>query len=86
MAHGSISSKERQMMDRGQGDTFAFMIAVTCFTAPGAAAMLGYIAHYNFGLSRLEIRILAVVGAVIISVVIATLAAIDFFCRRLRKP
>jgi hypothetical protein len=48
--------------------------------------MLGYIAHYNFGLSRLEIRIPAVVGAVIIAAVIATLVAIDFFSRRLRKP
>jgi hypothetical protein len=70
------------MMDRRQADTFAFMTAVTCFTAPVAAAMLGYITHYNFGLSRLEIRFPAVVGAV----VIATPVAIDFFCRRLRKP
>jgi hypothetical protein len=77
---------DRRQMDRRQADTFAFMIAVTCFTAPVAAAMLGYIAHYNFGLSRLEIRIPAVVGAVIIAVVIATSEAIDFFCRRLRKP
>jgi hypothetical protein len=74
------------MMERRQADTFAFVTAVTCFTAPVAAAMLGYIAHYNFGLSRLEIRIPAVVGAVIIAVVIATSEAIDFFCRRLRKP
>ena len=74
------------MMERRQQDEFAFVIAVTCFTAPLAAAMLGYIAHYNFGLSRLEIRIPAVVGAVIIAVVIATLVAIDFFCRKLRKP
>jgi hypothetical protein len=70
------------MMDRRQADTFAFMTAVTCCTAPVAAAMLGYIAHYNFGLSRLEIRIPAVVGAVII----ATPATIEFFYRRLRKP
>jgi hypothetical protein len=72
-------------MDRRHADAFAFMIAFTCFTAPMAAAMLGYIAHYNFGLSRLEIRIPAVVGAVIVGVVLATLVAIDFFCRRLRK-
>jgi hypothetical protein len=70
------------MIDRRQVDAFAFTIAVTCFTAPMAAAMLGYIAHYNFGRSRREIRVPAVVGAVII----ATLVAIDFFCRRLRKP
>jgi hypothetical protein len=47
-----------------------------------AAAMLGYIAHYNFELSRLEIRIPAVVGAV----VIATFVVIDFFYGRVRKP
>ena len=74
------------MMERRQADTFAFVTAVTCFTAPVAAAMLGYIAQYNFGLSRLEIRVPAVGGSIIIAVVIATSAAIDFFCRRLRKP
>jgi hypothetical protein len=78
-----LVEREKQMMDRRQADTFAFMTAVTCFTAPVATAMLGY---YNIGLSRQEIRIPAVVGAVIIAVVIATSVAIDFFCRRLRKP
>ena len=73
-------------MDQRQVDASAFMIGVTCFTAPMAAAMLGYTAHYNFGLTRQEIRTPAVVGAIIIGVVIATLMAIDFFCRRLRKP
>ena len=73
-------------MDQRQVDAAEFMIAVTFFTAPMAAAMLGYIAHYNFGLSRQEIRTPAVVGAIIIAVVIATLMAIDFFNRRLRKP
>ena len=66
-------------MDRHQTDTFAFMIAVTCLTAPMAASMVGYIAHYNFALSGPEIRIPAPVGAVIIAVVIATLVAIYFF-------
>jgi hypothetical protein len=67
-------------------DESAFMIAVTCFTAPMAAAMLGYTAHYNFGLTRQEIRTPAVNGAIIIAIVTATLMAIDFFRRRLRKP
>jgi chromate transport protein ChrA len=66
-------------------DTPAFMIAVTCFTAPMAAAMLGYIAHYHFGLSRQEIRTPAVVGAAVIAVVIVTLVALDFFRKRPRK-
>ena len=64
-------------MDQRQVDAAEFMLAVTFFTAPMAAAMLGYTAHYNIGLSRLEIRIPAIVAA---------LVAIDFFCRRLRKP
>ena len=73
-------------MNQRQLDESAFMIAVTCFTAPMAATMLGYTAHYNFGMTRQEIRTLAVIGAIIIAIVIATLVAIDFFCRRLRKP
>jgi hypothetical protein len=51
-----------------------------------AAAMLGYTAHFNFGLTRQEIRTPAVVGAIVIGAVIVTLMAIDFFSRRLRKP
>jgi hypothetical protein len=47
-------------MDQRQVDTSAFVIGVTCFTAPMAAAILGYIAHYNCGLSRQEIRTPAV--------------------------
>jgi hypothetical protein len=59
-------------MDQRQADTLAFMIAVTCFTAPMAAAMLGHIAHY-------KIRTPAVVDAAVIAVVIVTLVALDFF-------
>jgi hypothetical protein len=73
-------------MDQRQIDASASMIAITCFTAPMAAAMLGYTAHYNFGLTRQQIRTPAVVGAIIIAVIIATRMAINFFCRRLRKP
>lgn len=73
-------------MDQRRVDASARMIAVTCFTAPMAAAMLGYSAHYNFGLTRQEIRTPAVVGAITMAVVIATPMAVDFFCRRLRKP
>jgi hypothetical protein len=51
-------------------------------TATGAALSLAYIAHYDFGLSREEIRTLAVVGAAIIAV----LVAIEFFGKKMRKP
>jgi hypothetical protein len=73
-------------MDQRQIDGFASMVAVTCFSAPLAAAMLGYIAHYEFGLSRQEIRTPALVGAIIIAVVIATLVAVDFLFKRPRRP
>jgi hypothetical protein len=73
-------------MDQRQMGVSASIVVVTCFTAPLAAAMLGYIAHYEFGLSRQEIRTPALVGAIIITVVIATLVAIDFVSRRLRRP
>jgi hypothetical protein len=72
-------------MDQRPMNIFASMIAVTCLTAPIAAAMLGYIAHYDFGLSRQEIRTPALVGAIVIAVVIATLVTIDFFSKRLRS-
>ena len=51
-------------------------------TASAIALSLAYIAHYDFGLSRQEIRTLAVVGAV----VIAALVTIEFFGKKLAKP
>ncbi len=50
-------------------------------TATMAALTLAYIAHYDFGLSRQEIRKPAVVGAA----VIAVLLAVEFFGKKLRK-
>jgi hypothetical protein len=73
-------------MDQRQVDASAFVVAVTCFTAPMAAAMLGYIAHYDCGLSRQEIRTPAVACAVIIAVVLAALVLFDWFRKRRRKP
>jgi hypothetical protein len=46
------------------------------------ALSLAYIARYDFGLSREEIRTPAVAAAV----VIAMLMAVEFFGKRLRKP
>jgi len=51
-------------------------------TASAVAFWLAYIAHYDFGLSRQEIRTPAVVGAGII----AALVAVEFFGKKLRKP
>jgi hypothetical protein len=50
--------------------------------AATTALSLVYIAHYDFGLSRQQIRTPAVVGAAIIAV----LVAVEFFGKKLRKP
>jgi hypothetical protein len=59
---------------------------LTCLMAVCAAAFtalwLAYIAHYDLGLSRQEIRTPAVAAAV----VIATLMVIEFFGKKWRKP
>jgi hypothetical protein len=68
---GSTPGAYRRLRDRN-----------TCFTAPVAAAMLGYTAHFNFGLSRQEIC----TPAVVVAIVIATFVSIDFFFKRLRRP
>jgi uncharacterized membrane protein len=49
-------------------------IANSACVAGYAAIMLGYVAHYNFGYSRLEIR----GGALISAILLAALIAIDF--------
>jgi hypothetical protein len=72
-------------MDQRLLDAAVLMIVITCFTAPVAAAMLGYTVHYQFGLSRQEIRTTAVVAAIIIAIVMATFLAISFFFKRLRR-
>ena len=51
-------------------------------TASAIALSLAYIAHYDFGLSREEIRTLAVV----VASVIAFLMAVEFFGKKLRRP
>jgi hypothetical protein len=55
------------------------MLGITAITT---ALSLAYIAHYDFGLSREEIRTPAVVGAA----AIAVLVAVEFFGKKLRKP
>ena len=54
---------------------------MAAFTAGAAALSLAYIAHYDFGLSRQDIRTAAVCGAA----VIGALVAVEFFGKKLRK-
>jgi hypothetical protein len=62
------------------GKVLVFLMAVGA--APPTALTLAYIAHYDFGLSRQQIRAPAVGAAC----VIAMLIVIEFFGRKLRKP
>jgi hypothetical protein len=56
-----------------------FLAAVGTIVTALAA---GYIAHYDFGFSRQEIRTPAVVGAAVIGLLIAT----EYFGKKLKKP
>jgi predicted membrane protein len=48
------------------------------------ALSVGYVAHYDFGLSRLDIRTSALIGAAIIAPIVALLSVIEYF-EKLRK-
>jgi hypothetical protein len=67
-------------METTVGRVLSFLMSVVA--AAFTALSLAYIAHYDFGLSREEIRTPAVAAAV----VIAMLMAVEFFGKRLRKP
>lgn len=56
-----------------------FVVAVC--TAAVAALMVGYIAYYDFGLFRLEIRKSALLGAALVALILAT----EYF-EKLQKP
>jgi hypothetical protein len=67
-------------MEMSVGRVLAFLTSVV--SAVLTALSLAYIANYDFGLSRQDIRIPAVAGAA----VIAVLVAVEFFGKKLRKP
>jgi hypothetical protein len=58
--------------------------------AVGIAAMVaftvGYIAHYDFGVSRFDIRMAALMGAATIAPLVVMLLAIEYLEKNLRKP
>ena len=67
-------------MGKAVDSVMVFLMSV--ITAAFTALSLAYIAHYNFGLSRQEIRTSALAAAAII----AMLMAVEFFGKKLRKP
>ena len=60
----------------------ALFVLASVVAAAITALALAIIAHFDFGLSREEIRTPAVVGAAVIAVLIA----VEFFGKKLRKP
>jgi hypothetical protein len=67
-------------METTVGNVLSFLMSVVA--AVTTALSLAYVAHYDLGLSREEIRIAAVVGA---AAVVAWMA-VEFFGKKLRKP
>ena len=59
-------------------------LLVALFAASLVALIMGYVAHYDFGLSRLAIRTSALIGAAASALIFALLAAIEWF-EKLRK-
>ena len=59
-------------------------LVVALFAASFVALMVGYVAHYHFGLSRLAIRTLALEGAAAFALIFVLLVAIEQF-GKLRK-
>ena len=54
-----------------------FLIAIC--VASTIALTLGYVAHYVFGLSRLDVRTSALMGAAILALIFALLVATEWF-------
>jgi hypothetical protein len=67
-------------MERILSKIVSLLVSV-CFAAL-AALTVGYIALYDLGFSRQEIRTQALLGAAIIAVLLAT----EYFEKNLRKP
>jgi hypothetical protein len=56
-------------------------VAIAAMTA----LMMGYVAHYDFGFSRLDIQMAALIGAASIAPIVVMLLAIEYFEKNLRK-
>jgi hypothetical protein len=79
------SAAHSQTMDDPILTKFVGFLFSLC-TAMMAALMLGYVGHYDFGLSRLDIRMLALIGAATFAVIAASLWGVEYFEKNLRKP
>ena len=79
----SLSRAHTQTMEQ----TAAKIVGILMYVAIAAfvALTIGYIAHYDFGISRLDIRMSALIGASTFAVIVVLLLATEFY-EKLRKP
>jgi hypothetical protein len=82
---GLESGAHGQAMDDPILMKFVGILAYLAIAAMTALTM-GYVAHYDFGLSRLDIRMSALIGAATIAPIVVMLMAIEHFEKNLRKP
>jgi hypothetical protein len=61
-------------------------ILMSVVAAALVALTIGYIAHYDFGVSRLDIRASALMGVATIAPLVVMLLAIEYLEKILRKP
>jgi hypothetical protein len=66
----------------------AKIVGILTYLAMAAfvAITVGYIAHYDFGVSRLDIQASALIGATSIVPIVVMLLAIERLDKHLRKP
>ena len=57
-------------------------LVVAVFAASLVALTVGYVAHYHYGLSRLDIRTSALTGAAIFAVIFAMLVATEWIKKK----
>jgi amino acid transporter len=74
--------------NRAMEQIAAKIVGILTYLAIAAmvALTVGYVAHYDFGLSRLDIRMSALIGAATIAPIVVMLMAIEHFEKNLRKP
>jgi hypothetical protein len=56
-------------------------VAIAAMTA----LTMGYVAHYDFGVSRLDIQAAALIGAATIAPIVVMLLAIEYLEKKVRK-
>jgi hypothetical protein len=79
----SIGGAHSQEMERILSRIVGLLFSV-CMAAL-VALTVGYVAHYDFGVSRLDIRMAALTGAATFALIAGLLLATEWFEKKVRK-